>query len=149
VTATATRGGPKAITDLAAHAGALRAAAQTSSVGPGTPEQTERLNLIDGIILELVREARAAADSAGKALGEPSLVTAFALTELYGTWSRPSAATEKNEKVGEDKDEKVGEVGKVGKADEAGEVGEVGEAGEDEANDEDEATGADEEVDGP
>lgn len=82
--ATAKRGGPKAIADLEGRAIALRGIAQMATGRRGTPEETERLDLIDGIILELVRSAREAAEAAGKALGEPALMNAFALTELYG-----------------------------------------------------------------
>jgi hypothetical protein len=85
------RGGPKAVKDLADAAGALRVAAQNAAGTRGTPEETERLDLIDGIILGLVRGAAKAAGYAAKALGEPSLDSAFALTELYDSSARSTA----------------------------------------------------------
>jgi hypothetical protein len=78
------RGGPKAAADLKACAEALREASQTTAAPRGTPEETEQLDLLDGIILSLVRSAREAADAASKALGQPALVASFELTELYG-----------------------------------------------------------------
>jgi hypothetical protein len=77
------RGGPQAVADLTARAAALRAADQTTAGARGTPEHTEHLDLVDGVILELVRGAREAAEVASKELGEPALLAAFALSELY------------------------------------------------------------------
>ena len=94
-TAVAEKGGPQAVIDLTARAAALRAADQATAGARGTPEHTEYLDLLDGIILELVRGARDAADVASKELGEPALLSAFALTELYpnaGTRAAPEPA---------------------------------------------------------
>lgn len=77
------RGGPQAVADLTARAAALRAADQTTAVGRGTREHTEHLDLVDGVILELVRGAREAAEVASKELGEPALLAAFTLSDLY------------------------------------------------------------------
>ncbi|EYF08387.1 hypothetical protein [Chondromyces apiculatus] len=81
----AERGGPKAVTDLLACATGLHGADKAVAGPLGTPEHTERLDLVDGIVLELVRSAREAADVASKALGEPALVTVFSLSDLYPT----------------------------------------------------------------
>lgn len=83
--AVTSRGGPKAVTDLTSRAGELRAIEQATAMPRGTPEHTEKLDLVDGIVLELVRSAREAAEAASKALGEPALLTAFTLSELYGS----------------------------------------------------------------
>lgn len=83
--AIAGKGGPQAAADLTARAASLRAADQATAGARGTPEHTEHLDLIDGIILELVRGARSAAEAASKELGEPALLSAFALSELYPT----------------------------------------------------------------
>jgi hypothetical protein len=82
---TASRGGPKAISDLTAQAVSLRSTSQASAEPRGTPEHTELLDLLDGVIISLTRAAREAADVASKTLGEPALLTAFELTELYAT----------------------------------------------------------------
>lgn len=79
------RGGPKAVADLKIGAESLREASQMTTAPRGTPPETEQLDLLDGIILSLVRSAREAADAASKALGEPALVAEFELTELYGS----------------------------------------------------------------
>jgi hypothetical protein len=49
----------------------------------GTLAETEKLDLIDGIIVSLVRMAQKAGDAAAKELGEPSIATAFELSVLY------------------------------------------------------------------
>lgn len=61
----------------------LQRAADALDVVRGTPEQTTRLNLLDGLIVELVRSARRAARAAASELGRPELETIFGLSELY------------------------------------------------------------------
>lgn len=56
-----------------------------------TPEQTEQLDLLDGIVVDLVRKARKAARAASKKLGRPALAKLFELDLLYG---RPKAKKE-------------------------------------------------------
>jgi hypothetical protein len=77
------RGGPKVVANLALHAQALRDAAQVKAVPLGTPLETETLDLIDGIIVSLVRSAREAAEAAARDLSEPAMATAFELSALY------------------------------------------------------------------
>ena len=77
------RGGPKAIVDLAAHAMKLREVTQAKASPRGTPVETERLDLLDGIVVSLARTAREAADAAARELGEPAIATAFELSGLY------------------------------------------------------------------
>jgi hypothetical protein len=85
----AERGGPAAVAALSSAATTLRAVATQRPVGSGTPEETERLDLIDGLIVELVRDARRAARSAADELSRPALAKAFELNALYG---KPSSA---------------------------------------------------------
>ncbi len=89
--AAADRGGPAVVADLGASATALRAASQSRTRVPGTPAETERLDLIDGLIVQLCRRARAAARSAARATGNPALAADFQLSKLYR--SRSVAAT--------------------------------------------------------
>lgn len=53
--AAADRGGPEAAADLATTMATLRAADQGRRSGPGTPVATERLDLLDGIVVTLAR----------------------------------------------------------------------------------------------
>ena len=62
----------------------LRTLEARTVVPLGTPEETQRLDLIDGTIVRLVRLARRAARAAAKAHGDPALANAFELTALYG-----------------------------------------------------------------
>ena len=50
----------------------------------GSSAQQERLDLLDGIIIDLSRRARRAARSAAKAHGKPAVAEAFNLSALYG-----------------------------------------------------------------
>lgn len=79
------RGGPDAALDLGIAADALHAASQDRAGAPGTPAETELLNLLDGIIVGLVRGARKAARPAAKRLGTPALMADFELTKLYAS----------------------------------------------------------------
>lgn len=86
------RGGPEIAAELLTCSVALRAVSQDAAAVPGTPEATEQLNLIDGIIVGLTRDARKSARAAAKELGEPALATAFELTKLYRTPQAKKAA---------------------------------------------------------
>ena len=77
------RGGPKAVADLQATADAIRSAAADRSKAAGTPAETEHLDLLDGIVVTLARDAHQAAVAAAKRLGMPALVADFELTKLY------------------------------------------------------------------
>lgn len=81
--ASKTRGGPQTVIDLQDVATRLRAVTESKAEPKGTPVETETLDLIDGIILSLVRTARNSAKAAARALGEPALETAFELSALY------------------------------------------------------------------
>lgn len=77
------RGGPKVVLALETHAQALRASAKAKAEPRGTPVETETLDLIDGIIVNLARSAREAAEAASRDLAEPAMATAFELSALY------------------------------------------------------------------
>jgi hypothetical protein len=79
------RGGPEVVAALVTCAAALRAVSQDAATVPGTPEETERLDLLDGIIVGLSRDARKAARAAAKDSAEPAMAAAFELTKLYGS----------------------------------------------------------------
>lgn len=63
---------------------ALRAADAKHSRPQGTPEETQRLDLLDGPVVLLARHARAAAVAAAEALEDPALAKAFELVDLDG-----------------------------------------------------------------
>lgn len=77
------RGGDGLRAQLDAFIPQLQTAADALDHGRGTPEATTRLNLLDGIIVELVRSARRAARAAARDLGRPELEQVFGLSELY------------------------------------------------------------------
>jgi hypothetical protein len=85
------RGGPAAATTCTSAARELRASLASVATPAGTPAETERLNLIDGIIVELCRQARAAAREAADKLGEEAIATELELTELNRAVSRRPA----------------------------------------------------------
>lgn len=58
---------------------ALRDKSAATKVPHGTPEESAAIDLLDGIVVELVRAAAAAA----KATGDKGIGAAFALSELY------------------------------------------------------------------
>lgn len=60
----------------------------------GTPAATERMDLLDGLIIENVRLAQRAAADAAVDLGKPHLAEAFRLYELEG---RPRPASSKSD----------------------------------------------------
>lgn len=86
------RGGPEAIPALQTAAGALRAANAERAGSPGTQVETEKLDLLDGIIVTLARNAFKAARAAAKRIGQPSLVADFELTKLYAARTEPGDA---------------------------------------------------------
>lgn len=54
----------------------------------GTPAETEYLDLLDGIAVELCRSARKAARAAARATGQSAIAKEFELTELYRSTGR-------------------------------------------------------------
>jgi hypothetical protein len=79
------RGGLDAGLDLQIAADALRDASKERAGAPGTPAETEQLDLLDGIIIGLARGARKAARAAARRLGTPALTADFELTKLYAS----------------------------------------------------------------
>jgi hypothetical protein len=63
---------------------ALRSADAKHSRPQGTPEQTQRLDLLDGSAVILARHARAASVAASEELGDPAIAKAFELVDLGG-----------------------------------------------------------------
>lgn len=76
----ANRGGPSLVPRMARVADRLRA---ITADRKGS-EQGDRIDLIDGIIIEHVRDARRAARSAARADSAPEIAAAFELVRLYG-----------------------------------------------------------------
>ena len=87
--ACAARGGPAALTALSAAIGIVQGV--PSATKHGTSEETERLDLFDGIIVELTRAARKASRVAARKTGSPALAAAFALVHLDGHPSHANA----------------------------------------------------------
>jgi hypothetical protein len=104
----ADQGGPEALADLEASIAALRKADQEDVGVRGTPVETEKLDLLDGIIVQQVRRARRAALAASKRLGNPALVEAFKLDKLYRSKGGAPAGEEGTE---EDDEEAKGNEG--------------------------------------
>ncbi|MFW5739966.1 MAG: hypothetical protein ACOC1F_06335 [Myxococcota bacterium] len=83
------RGGVETADALKAAAERLRAIAeaQAPDAAPPSTDETANTDLLCGIIVELVRDARRAARSAARESNEPAIAAAFALTKLYGAGS--------------------------------------------------------------
>ena len=60
----------------------------------GTPEETQRLNQIDGIIIDICRRSRDAAKAASKDRGDPAILKAFKLDKLYTSPAKPQKKEE-------------------------------------------------------
>ena len=78
-----TRNGEEVLKQINAAVKGLQDASENRNLRPGTPEYAERLDLLDGLIVEQVRHARQAAESAAKETAQPALLNAFALDSLY------------------------------------------------------------------
>jgi len=89
----ADRGVRHAIEEVASAIDQLRSAAHSRVTKRGTPEETERLDLIDGLIVSLVRSARKAARVAAVRHGSPALAKAFELSKLYPPRPKRAATT--------------------------------------------------------
>lgn len=81
-TVVASRGGPAAVARLL-KAGTTLRASNKQNTGSGTSEATELMDLLDGLIVTLCRNARKAALEAAEELGKPAIAEAFHLRELY------------------------------------------------------------------
>lgn len=87
------RGGAETVKALAVAADELRKRS-AEVVSRGTPAETERLDLIDGIVVQLCRSARRAARVCAKALGQPALATPFELSALDSRPDKPKLPAE-------------------------------------------------------
>lgn len=98
---TADTGGPQAVEALENARRMLVPVLDRGRTHAGnTPVETERLDLLDGIIVDLCRQARKAARTAGKALAQPAMAGAFELDILYGR-KKPKSADAPEEKQAE------------------------------------------------
>ncbi len=77
------RGVADIVTAIERISSELRDADQKSATVRGTPEETQRLDQLDGIIVRLTRRARKAALAAARELSDPALAHAFKLNQLY------------------------------------------------------------------
>lgn len=82
-TVVAGRGGLDTLADLMTSYEPVLAALRDRTGHPSTPVVSERRDVLDGIIVTLARNARAAARRAARALGQPSIATAFELVHIY------------------------------------------------------------------
>jgi hypothetical protein len=78
-------------TAVSTAADTLRSAAAARPRPPRTPKETEKLDLLDGYLIELVRAARAAARAEARVSGQESIAKAFELTALYRGTARGKA----------------------------------------------------------
>ena len=76
------RGGKKLLDGLDKIIATLRASYEGRDIRPGTPAHTERLDLLDGLIVETCRAARTAARASDEALGQSALAKEFRLQFL-------------------------------------------------------------------
>ncbi|AKT40462.1 hypothetical protein [Chondromyces crocatus] len=88
-TAALYRGGPAIVTALAVTLTTLTTSLEHRSENLSSLEETEHLNLLDGIIVTLARQARRAARHAGRALGTPVIADAFTLRLLDNPPRKP------------------------------------------------------------
>ena len=83
------RGGAKLTSELELKSKTLRTVSSTTQTTRGTPAETERMDLLDGLIVDMARSARKAARSAAEELGQEAIATTFELDKLY---TAPSAS---------------------------------------------------------
>ncbi len=100
--AAADRGGPETLSPLREASTALREAVKKKPTVRGTPAEAQRLDQIDGIIVDICRRGRDAAEAASKDLGDPAILKAFKLDKLY-PWR--SSTAKKGEALAEATDE--------------------------------------------
>lgn len=93
----ADRGVRQSLEDVTTAIGRIRSAAHVRVTKPGTPAETERLDLIDGLIVSLARSARRAARLAAAHHGSPALAKAFELSKLYPWRSKSKSTNEASE----------------------------------------------------
>lgn len=99
------RGGVRAVEALRSAAAALHAADLATAARVGTTFETQHMDLLDGIIIELVRRARDAAEAAAEELAEPALASAFKLDKLYRSRRRSAGSVVTDEDEYDDADD--------------------------------------------
>lgn len=77
------RGGEALKATLLEQADRLDTLQKDRALRPGTSEHTEHMDLLDGIVLDLVRRASQSAKSAAKSKGQASIERAFILDQIY------------------------------------------------------------------
>ena len=88
-------GGPEAAAAVEAARTRVDAVlARGASHSGRTPQETEKLDLLDGIVVDLCRQFRKAARSAARSLGTPALAELFDLDLLYGRPPKKAARPE-------------------------------------------------------
>lgn len=78
------RGGLQCADVLSATADRLRSLTTDPDAAPASTDETANADLLCGMIVELVRDARRAARSAARDENAPLVAASFALTKLYG-----------------------------------------------------------------
>lgn len=87
-----TRGGPETKAQLEVAQRALEEGRLVRAGSTGTPRETQAQNLVEGLAVQYLREARKAARAAADRLGDPSLARAYELTALYAPRGEPGAS---------------------------------------------------------
>lgn len=77
------RGVPEARAQLEKARQSLQEGQWVRAANAGTPSQTQAQNLLEGLAVQYLREARKAARAAAERLGDPALAKAYELTALY------------------------------------------------------------------
>jgi hypothetical protein len=77
------RGGDDLSGSLMEKVEALRAISEDRAITRGTPEETEAIDVLDGLVVSLLRRARRAAVAAARATGNRAVLPAFTLNLLY------------------------------------------------------------------
>lgn len=78
----ARRGGPECAADLATLQPAVRDALEARTSAPAVTAAAQRRDILDGILVTLARQARAAARRAARKHGQPAIAAAFDLIHL-------------------------------------------------------------------
>jgi hypothetical protein len=87
----ATRGGLTTAADLAILKDSVRVALEQRTSYPPSTAAAQRRDILDGILVTLARNARAAARMAARSLGQPAIATAFELVHLESPRTRRAA----------------------------------------------------------
>jgi hypothetical protein len=78
----ADRGGPETVADLVLARGSLTTLVEQRADSSADPAAADARDIVDGYVVTLARNARAAARVAARRLGQPAIAEAFKLTHL-------------------------------------------------------------------